>query len=322
MKLDPTTIRLFSPFDREVANPRRRRIHTMGEFIRFIERNNGRNDCYVSIYPADGAIDKIFFDLDSPKGVIGSVEDARHLYSWLLMKGFNVVPVVSGKKGFHLYVLLKPRRYENAKKLLTRASYWILCEAFGYTDGEVRTATVDPHPIGDVRRISRIPNTLRPPENLTWCTYLPEDWITMDTAELVAHMKSPHTYDYDLTGHYPTLDEFPEPPVEITEWEPIGDVTPIQPMKGNIFLKNLLRPCLYRHMMSDNPPHVVRVASTIDLLDFFDPTEIFEVYKTLGWADWDPEVTMRQIESCKGLKPYGCKRLRKLGIPSVCCVGD
>ena len=322
MKLNGATQLLFGGFPREVADPRRRLVYGSGQFEKFVEQRDGVTDCYTSLYSQDGAIDKVFWDFDDPKGIIGCREDAERLYTWLLAKDFNVIPVLSGKKGFHIYLLLKPKWYKNGKELLTKATYSIMCDAFGYDDdtGKIETAKADPHIIGDVRRITRIPNTLRPPENMTWCTYLPEDWVKMSTAELVNHMKSPHSYDYDLSGHYPTLDEFPEPPVEITRWEPQGGVTPIFPIKGNIFLKNLLRPCLYRNMMSDHPGHAARVASTVDLLDFFSPEEIYEMYRTLGWGDWDPEVTLMQIESCKGLKPYGCKKLRSLGVPEVCCV--
>lgn len=323
MKLDSTTRMLFSPFTREVANPRRWRIHSEEEFVKFIERNNGVSDCYSSVYPSDGTLCKIFFDIDSSDGVMGSVEDARKLYSWLLAEGFNVVPIITGKKGFHFYLLLKPKQYENAKMLLTKATYSILCSVFGQSeDGEINTANVDPSVIGDIRQISRIPNTLRPPSNSTFCTYLPpEDWIKMDSVGLINHMKSPHIYDYSLDGIMPSLEDFPDPPIEIMTRKIVESIEPARPMKGNIFLKNLLRPCLYRHMMSNHPGHSVRVASTVDLLGFFEPRKILEMYRVLNWTRWDPELTLEQIYSCRHLSPYGCKRLRQLGIPEACCIG-
>ncbi|MBU1037411.1 hypothetical protein KKF32_05340 [Patescibacteria group bacterium] len=322
MKLDPTTEMLFSPFDREVGNPRRWRIHTENDFIKFIEQNNGASDCYSSIYPADGTVDKIFFDIDSQNGVTGALDESRRLYTFLLSRGFNVIPILSGKKGFHFYLLLQPKQYDNAKSRLTRATLSVLSECFGYSDdGVIKTATVDPHIIGDIRRISRIPNTLRPPLNLTWCTYLPPDWVKMTTAELIGQMKSPIKYDYDLDGSFPTLDDFPDPPAEIMKWKEIEVIEPARPINDNTFLKKLLRPCLYRHMMSDHPGHAVRVASTVDLLQFFEPAKIVEMYRALGWTDWDPDETMKQIESCRRLKPYGCKKLRQLGIPEACCIG-
>jgi len=323
MKLDSTTLTLFSPFDREVANPKRWRIRSKGEFIRFIENNSGRADCFSSIYPADGTIDKIYFDIDDPQGLVACRDEAVQLYSWLNMEGYNVIPVLSGKKGFNFYLLLKPKQYENSKELLTKATLSILCDAFGYDDekGEIKTEYVDPHPIGDIRRISRIPNTLRPPENLTWCTYLPDDWFKMTAAELVSQMKSPRTYEYDLDGTFPVLEDFPDPPAEIMKRKIVESIEPARPMKGNIFLKNLLRPCLYRHMMSDHPGHSVRVASTVDLLGFFEPRKILEMYRVLNWTRWDPNLTLDQIYSCRHLSPYGCKKLRQLGIPEACCIG-
>jgi len=321
MKLDTTTQMLFSPFDREVANPKRWRIHNKGDFIKFIDQNNGVADCYSSIYPSDSTIDKVYFDLDSPDGVVGSVGEARKLYVWLLAEGFNVVPIITGKKGFHFYLLLKPKQYDDAKKLLTSATLSILSRCFGYSEnGVIKTTMVDPHVIGDIRRISRVPNTLRPPENLTWCTFLPDDWVKMSTAELVSHMKSPVTYNYDLDGVFPTLEDFPDPPAEIIKWKTFEGAESARPIKDNRFLKNLLRPCLYRHMMSDHPGHAVRVASTVDLLQFFEPTKVLEMYRVLGWTDWDPDETLKQIHSCRHLKPYGCKKLRQLGIPRLCCV--
>jgi hypothetical protein len=322
MKLDQTTRILFSPFNREVGNPRRWRIQTEDEFIRFIENNSGRADCFTSIYPEDHSIDKIFWDLDDPKGIVGCRDEAERLYSWLMKNGFNAIPILSGKKGFHIYLLLKSKQYENAKMLLTKATYSILYSVFGQSeDGKINTTRIDPSVIGDIRRISRIPNTLRCPSNSSFCTYLPEDWIKMDTVDLITHMKSPHVYEYSLDGIMPTLDDFPESPLEITERAPIMNTTPIQPIKDNIYLKNLLRPCLYRHMVMDEPRHDARVASTADLLGFFEPRKVFEIYRALGWTDWDPDETLKQIESCRNLRPYGCKKLKQLGIPEACCVG-
>lgn len=322
MKLDNTTQILFSPYDREVANPKRWNIHSKDEFIKFIERNNGASDCYTSVYPLDGTIDKITFDLDDEKrGVVGVAPEARRLYGWLLMKGYNVIPVLSGKKGIHLHLLLRPKKYDDAKGLLTKATYSILCDVFGYDEGKkIKSVFIDSSLIGDIGQLIRIPNTLRPPENLAWCTYLPADWVKMTTPELVSHMKSPMTYDYDLDGTFPTLDTFPEPPAEIIKWKIVEDTEPAHPIKDNKFLKGLLRPCLYRHMMSYHPGHAVRVASTVDLLQFFEPAKVLEMYRVLEWDEWDPDETMRQIYSCRHLKPYSCKRLRQLGIPRLCCV--
>jgi len=319
MKLDQTTLKLFSPFYREVATPSRRVVHSLGEFSKFIDENNGRRDVFTSVYPLTGEIDKIFVDIDNPN-ISEALQDAKILYSYLRNEGYAVIPVVSGKKGFHLYLLLKPKKYENAKELLTAVTYSILARAFnGKTE-----VSVDPHPIGDVRRICRVPNTLRPPENLNYCTYLPPNgFLDMTEKDIAQHMKSPHHYNYDFNGDMPTLEDFEVVEgLDFEKFSPVGNQTPIIPSKGDEFLKRVLRPCLYRHMIGKNPKHAVRTASTADLFNAgFDAETIFNAYARLGWSDWNPEVTRYQIEHCRYLKPYSCRKLRKLGIPSVCCIG-
>jgi len=317
MKIDSTTLHLFGEMPREMGNPSRITVYNIEQMSRFIEENNGVRDVYTSVYPLNGVIDKIFFDLDGK----GALDDAKKIYKWLKEKGFCGIPIASGKKGFHLYVLLKPAKYgDETKKLLLKASLSILQSVF---KDEKSYISVDPHPIGDVRRICRVPNTLRPPQNLNLCTYLPPDsFLDMTEEDVTVHIKSPHVYEYEFDGKLPTLKDFPEPEgYDLKEWKPIQNEIPIITKDGNVFLRNVLRPCLYRRLLTPEPPHHVRVAATIDLLKFFSPEEILNFYSQLGWSDWEPKTTYYQIEHCKGLKAYSCRKLRRLGVPSVCCVG-
>ena len=196
--MDQTTLFLFSPFERECADPIRRPIKGSEQFLDFVDTHNGLSDCYCDLYPYpfNGMIDKIYYDFD---GIEGGMKDAlpyaQAFYRFLVgIKKFSVIPVASGKKGFNLYVILKEQAYPNAKQLLRKVSYSLIVECFGkvtrltYIDkkgkkhpvlakvndkGEVgELIYCDPQPIGDVRRFSRIPNTLRPPKNNAYCTYL------------------------------------------------------------------------------------------------------------------------------------------------------
>jgi len=355
MKLDPVTELLFAPFDREVASPQRRRVRSQAQFERFIDNNNGLADCYATLLPAPYTrTSYIYFDFDDVKGIEYSVDDARKFYVWLLEEDFTVIPVISGKKGFHFYIEVNGghgRLQQDTKMLMHNAGYFMIETVFGPVreimvrgiDGkdrrtlrnEERLIAPDPTVIGDARRITRIPNTLRPPSNLTWCTYLPVDWHTqMDLIDLIEHMKSPHVYEYP-TRRVPMIEDFPKPGKEYEstrEWEPIEGLTPIVPLSSNEYLKRISRPCLYRHVMSGSPAHHVRAALTVDLLVFLTPDEIFNIFAGLGWSDWNPEVTRTQIESLakyeerdgkRVLKTrnYGCKKLRSYGIPRKCCEG-
>lgn len=343
MKLDKTTKILFGRMPREVANPNRwvnKPARTIKDLENFIDSNNGVRDCYTSVYPLDTVIDdvrytlidKIYFDVDYKLGITTleqSFDEGKKLYRWAVDEGqYRVIPRITGKKGIALDILTKPKTYENqeAKKLLKSASYGILCAAFGHENGKIKAKCIDSVVIGDIRRITRFPNTLRPPENLTWCTYLPPDWDNMSTAELIEHSKKPHSYDYvhSPDSVLPYLELMNPPPdgillpsdnIEIEE-----DERDSIEIKGHLLLQNVLRPCLYRHIMRHHPLHYVRAAVTADLLGFFSKEEVFKMYQELNWDEWDPEITKKMIESCTYLKPYSCTRLKQLGVPRECCI--
>lgn len=317
MRVDLTTRYLFSPFFREVGNPRREIVRSLRQFESFVEKNNGFRDCFVSVYSLNLIVDKLFFDFD------GSFEEAKKFYRFLIDRGYATIPVFSGKKGIHLYVLLKKRKfsdYNEAKNRVLQAALYLVLEAFGSIP-----KTLDTHVLGDVKRLTRIPNTLRPPENLSYCTYLPEDFYKMGDEEIILHGKSPHVYEYDLNPTQ-SIDDFPAPKEKIYEdWWSLDSIPPalqFNIIDGKTFLSRILRPCLYRRIIEDDPPHHVRVATTVDLLNLgLEENTVFKIYSTLGWRDFDPRVTKYQINSCKGLKPYSCRKLRLLRVPLICCWG-
>lgn len=352
MKLDSTTINLFSPFStRECANPKRQPIKSQKDFEKFVERNNGVNDCYCDLYtyPFDGVIDKMYFDFD---GINGGFEVAlpfaQRFYEFLTeRKGLDVIPVASGRKGFNLYPIFKPENYGGrAKKMLYEVQYTLIVEEFGTVvsvtvldrEGKEHPSLrneegliyLDPKTIGDVRRFARIPNTLRPPENVNYCTYLPHDeFLSMTTEEVARYMKFPRSYCYPFfnspkkaLGDFPV---YPDLALLIGNQNGGGAVSAgarVIPSGGSEFLKPLLRPCLYRHLLTKEPRHDVRVAATVDLLNAgIPPKTIFEAYTKLNWADWDSEVTEYQIKNVNYLKPFSCSKLRSKGIPEICCEG-
>lgn len=322
MRLDPTTSALFGSLPREMGNPYRIVVRSLGRMLRFVERNNGVRDIYTSVYPLNGTIDKLFFDFDGED----ALREAKAVYRYLLDRGYACVPVASGKKGFHIYVLTKPMKYTDlkAKSALRKAALHIIREALGG-----KASSVDPHTLGNLRQMCRFPNTLRPPENLSWCCYLPpEDFLYMSEKDVAYHVKSPHVYDYDLEDRaLLDLSEFdsggdPEDSARSSNGCMGINVKGVR-IAGRVhsILRSVLRPCLYRHIIMPDPPHCVRVAATVDLLRFFSPEEVFNFYKELGWDDFNPNITAYQIESCRRLKPYSCRTLRRLGIPEVCCLG-
>lgn len=316
--LDNTTLKLFGKFPREVGNPARSVVHNLEEFEQFILQNNGINDCFTSTYPLSGEINKVSFDSDEPN----ALKETKQLYKYLKENDFRVVLLVSGKKGYHIHIQLRSQKYDNAKVLLLNAHLKILEDAFGVNKkGELICSSFDSHVFGDIRRIFRIPNTLRPPENKNYCTYLPpNEFLNMTEVDIAQHMKATHTYDYSYGKCLPTLNDFPKTNVRSKQFSGVILEEKLQYGEGNQILKNVLRPCLYRHIISQNPKHMIRVAVTVDLLKFFSLSEIIQMYSKLHWKDFNWKTTEYQIKSCEGLQPYSCKTLIKKGVPQECCI--
>ena len=336
--IDRQTLNLFGNMPREVGNPQRWKIDNINQLSRFIQDNNGLNDCFISIYPSNVLIDKIFFDNDYGPFVL---KDSQKLVEWMNERDYEVIPLISGKKGFHIYMKTRPKIYgPKAKLTLTKSTYSIIESVFGNFKIEAiyignkqqrilrtqkRIISPDPRVIGDISRLGRIPNTLRPPENINYCTYVSvEDFLSMDESDVAKYMKKPHKYiPQNKEFVYPILDDFEYefPEVEHRDWTPFMSGSDI-PSNPCILLEGLLRPCLYHNITKIHPSHDVRAAATIDLLQAgYTPTAILHIYSTLGWEDFDEEYCLGQILSFTGYNGYySCRKLKNLGIPTVCCV--
>jgi hypothetical protein len=306
--IDKYTILLFSPFERDVGTPARQRIHTMRDFVKFIEQNNGRTDCYAEVYAFPyTTIDKVFLDFDGPS----AVKEAQQVYTYLKAKRIPVIPVASGKKGIHLHVMIKPQTFtthDEAKTALTMITWSLLSEFSSLT-------SLDTHVIGDVRRFCRIPNTLRPPENVNWCVFLPENWDTMTELDIIRYIKAPHAVNYNL----PPRQEVKPTTSTNRQRQTSGQMTvqTMIPAQSHEFLQRILRPCLYNAICQPNPRHHVRVAATVDLKNAGLPFSFVErLYSTLKWIDYDPNITHYQITQIykSNYSSYSCKRLQELGI--------
>ena len=95
--------------------------------VDLINKNNGINDVFVSANrflsfvnrkPFQIEISKIFLDFDSKNDPpIDALEDVRKVIDYYDEIGIPYLPVHSGRKGFHVYVPLKPKVYTNGQWL-------------------------------------------------------------------------------------------------------------------------------------------------------------------------------------------------------------
>lgn len=338
--MDKNILILFGRFPREVAL-HRQVIDNSKQLKKYINNVNGIDNCYVSVYAANFLIEKIFFDFDFGDHVLS---DAKNVYSWCRKEVYQVIPIASGNgTRIHLYMRTKPKIYgPTAKIALTKATYSILKSVFGSFKQETlfiagkqsrvlrtkdRIIAPDPAVIGDVRRLARIPQTLRPPENLNYCTFLPPDeFLDMTEEDIINHIKKPHTYEYEWTNNAPLLTDFEydfDESVKFNDFKKIIPDEEIVTSNPSLFLQGLLRPCLYNSISTIHPSHDARCAATIDLIKHgYSPDQITSIYSTLGWEDFEYTYCLSQVKSCTRYKPYSCKKIRSLGMVKIgCCIG-
>lgn len=252
--------------------------------------------------------------------------DFRTLYEFLYEdQGLTVIPLITGMKGFHLHTLLKGKRYKDpcrARDLLTNFNYWAIQET-GVT-------SLDSHVIGDINRLCRIPNTLRVPENNSYCTFLPQNLLELTNKEIAEHANSIHYYDYEIR-RLPVLEDFPyildDLPNDFSRYlrSDTEDESHVIPTDVRNYLQPITRPCLFRHITNcPEPGHHVRVAFALDLLwNSHSLSQVKKIIQRLNWVDYKKNITNEQLDSIvrTKLKPYTCVSLRKHKIPRACCMG-
>jgi len=350
MNIDNTTLQLFSPFKRNVGNPYQFPIETQKDFEDFLIRNNGLNDCSASVYADDGVIDKIWFDFDGE----GAIEEAKLLYDYLKFLECKVIPVISGKKGIHLHLLVNSTLSVNehdARVQLMDACQSIIANGLGIKDWQQKT-TLDWSKVGAIKTTCRIPNTMRPPENTTWCSFLPENWSSLSNNEIWDYAKSPHTFDYggniyslaffvDSTKLSSSSSKFSSRfnknhvmsnakvirPSSSQDDAFVSYTTPDSIDDLKVFLEPLMRPCLHNHLFTDNPNNAVRVASTIDFLDIgLSPDHILNIFSRLGWTNYNEGITKEKVTYISDryfnndINSYSCTKIHTiLQLPRSYC---
>ncbi|GAG36609.1 unnamed protein product, partial [marine sediment metagenome] len=231
-----------------------------------------------------------------------------------------VVPIITGKKGFHAYIILRRKNYHfpEVKTLLHKAAHYLLKLTY-----DKIPSTVDTSVIADTRRLCRLPDTLRE-DGKNYCSYLPSYFNELTSNEIFNYIKKSVRPHVALTGKLRTLYEFPIILGDYIEEDDRlqANITTIS-NDSNSILKNILRPCLFRHLSQDEKRgrHKARLAATIDLLQFYDEFTILQWYSQLGWSDFDTKKTLKQIRSCIKYLSYSCKKLREPPkIPRRCCI--
>lgn len=329
--LDNTTIFLFSEVPREIAPPFRKKIYNYDDLIANFALAN-TYEIFVSVYSYTRytiTIDKIFIDIDN--GYTTEMY-SRFQKACSILSDNNIpyIPVASGKKGFHLYIPLIPKTYTNfsdASNDLRDATHAIisLTNLYDTTFNEEKEESEvhlipDNQIIGDIRRMTRLPNSIRSDNNRnSFCTYLPQEVYNISLQDVIKHIKRCNVYNYDLSN-------IPD----IKDIQKFGIDYDLRSVRFNsdsaVIFDNLekidkdgimllIRPKIAQAISVPNPTHIARVASTVELIYLgFSNEEIINFYKGLSWIDFDESITSYFIDEIrsKNFKPYSNSKLNLL----------
>lgn len=304
---------LFPYFPRRVGIPSFI-IDSELRFFEYISKYNGTPmGCHTSIYDCSShpIIDKLVFDFDGGRRgekLRDAFDEVRNFVDMLKRNKYSYIPVFSGRKGFHVYVMLKPSELsvETAKPLLKFAHENLA--------GEYRY--VDRHKFGVVNSMIRIPNTLN---GKLYCTYLPLHFDELSIGEILRYATTPHIVEYKFNGsRYPLLTDIAEITLqEIHEGKRLEKLDSNHPKIPSVrLLRHLIRPCVFEEITKNpEPTHIARVSLVAELSHLgYTQREIFEIIRRLNWSDFDPEFTMYQIRNIveKDLLPPSCNKLRRI----------
>ena len=155
-------LQLFDKFPRQILVTRKR-VETKADMLRKINKNNGFQRVFVSVYNYTGNnsfddlnldLDKIWFDLDSKQ----SLDNLMKFHNWCMEKNYKHIMFFSGK-GFHIYILTKDYNKIDNKRSTLRNIHRHIAKTLGLSIGSSETSDIDEHIIGDVARLVTVPGT-------------------------------------------------------------------------------------------------------------------------------------------------------------------
>lgn len=305
---------LFAVFPRDVGIPSpfqkksfyRKEVTCKRDFHRYLSLMSGNNrGTYVSIYDDNDkiTIDKFIFDLDS-EDLNDALMDTDTLMDRLSKRNIPSMVVFSGKKGFHVYSLLKPI------KLPQDIAGYYLSNLQRCLSKDLKTN--DSHIVGDTRRMFRVPNTLN---DGRYCCPLPFEFRKMNIEEILDYSKTQHSINF-FPGDLQTIQElagdFKVP--QRNESEEFKDEIKVGSIPSMDILEELIRPCVIKEIQKSNPGSIARLDFVSEMMfASFTPKQILEVIKNLDWDNFDERQTEYQIRKVfeRRLKPYSNSKLKE-----------
>ena len=302
-------------FPREIGL-RRNKCESRQTFDSYVSKFNGKASCYTSLYSfertdpvrpwkmdAESAIiDRAWWDFDIEEG--GSLSDVKESVRTLVNRLNGDVRLVFTGRGFHVHQMFsKPVFGTAVAKHIERYEKKMA--------GDLPTLDGVGHP----QKLTRIPDTYNPKRN-SWAVNIPASDFASD----------PHGFEIPTTPveEYAFLDPFRgqigSSDFDIIRWIADNPAPKViasveQSFAGSIGTADQvpIPPCLEKLIYHENPKHRVRLAlaqhlaenlrwfahpSTLDNTQKNEITEqIIQFFSTLGWRDFNPNISRHHIRS-------------------------
>ena len=270
------------------GNPYQVRVNNKEELITEILKNNGLNNCYLSIcdYAPDGLwVRTIPFDFDSRDEK--TKEDIVKLINYFEDEDLLPYFVVDSGNGFHVHLLIRPQKLSP----LTIDYYQNKC----MIDNNIKT--MDRKVFGQPNRMMRIPFTVNPSANTEARIIYESEWKAV-----YLKLKVPH---------------------EVKEREKMLANMAKSYSNGNSVGGLISYSCITSAVRLSNPDHYTRLlfvilrkeqGRTVD--------EVMDEIRSFKWIDFNERVSRYQVESIYKMKTYmpSCLKLREMGLCSDNCV--
>ena len=305
---------LFNQFPRDVGIPNyykkgsfyRKQVTCARDFQRYLSLMSGSSaGTYTSVYDTNDRVvaDKIVFDFDS-KDLITGLTDVEILSDRLHERNIPYLVVFSGKKGFHVWCLLKPEKMGR--------------DIAGYYLGNLQRSligglgTIDTHLIGNASAMIRIPNTLN---NGRYCSPLPFEFRKMSIEEILDYSRTQHSINF-FPGELKPIQELVGDfkPSQRNNVEEFNDEIKIGSVPTMEILEELIRSCVIKEVQKSNPCTTARLDFVSEMMfAAFAPKQILDIIKRLEWENFDERMTEYQIKKVfeKRLKPYSNSKLKE-----------
>lgn len=208
-------------------------IRDWDTLFHLINKWNGKIDLYLSVYeyneqdPNKVFIDKIYLDLDSPS----CWEKTKQAHLKLMEKNLeHYIQFTGGGFGIFIFVDVQPLDYPKTTLELTHR--WIASE-LKLTIGKPEKEDIDEHIVGDIRRITRIPNTFNAkPNRRRFCVPLIEEDFTKSFNEIKEIAKTQRFVEKEKCI-------FGESKLNIKEFDVVPDIGEIEYLNKEFDLKEV-----------------------------------------------------------------------------------